>query len=163
MIDWWLINSRNLFFTVWRLEVWDEGCSMVQFWWELPSRLQTLFFSCLHRVESKRGSKLCCDLLGHVLSRGLTLWIHLILITAQRPYLLVPSHQEVGFEFRGAQTLTITSFTSYVSVLCVLCLHESIFPKGKQLNYFTSMSVSSYGHLKKPNRCYSSCCRHLTF
>ena len=37
--DWWLINNRNLLLAVWRLQVWDQDASLVE--WGSFSRSQT--------------------------------------------------------------------------------------------------------------------------
>lgn len=51
----WLINHRNLLklWKLWRLGVRDQGASMVLFWRECFSRLQTASFSYPHREESR--------------------------------------------------------------------------------------------------------------
>ena len=51
----WLVNNGQLFLRVWRLEVWDQGTSMVQFWWEPSCRFQMAVFSMCHMTESNRA------------------------------------------------------------------------------------------------------------
>lgn len=51
------LSAPEIYFSqLWSLEVWDQGASMVQFWWGPSSTLQEVDFNLYLHILEKRAS-----------------------------------------------------------------------------------------------------------
>ena len=84
----------------WRLGVWNQGVSVLGFWWEPPSCLQAANFSlCSHMAEREEANAFV--ILKRALNpvmRSAPSRIQLILTTSQRSHLLKPLQWGIGFQ-----------------------------------------------------------------
>ena len=81
-----VLNNRN-FLIILELEVWDQGASVVEFWWELFLSGKWPFTCCVLTWWRQRASKVSgvSSYKGtNVILRISLLWLHLNLITSQK-------------------------------------------------------------------------------
>ena len=116
----------------WGLQVWDQGASRVEFWWEPSSGLQTASVSlCPHMVESTDDAKCLVSLMKTVmlcmrnpLLTSLTLMISLI------SHLLIWSHCGGRFQYMNlgnTHTFNLLHGNKKIPRHCVYCRFIRIY------------------------------------
>lgn len=104
----WLQEQAFLFSSFWKLEVQDQGASMVRTLWELTSWLtdgHVLTVSSHGRDrnrERQKASTLVSSNKGtNPVMMVLPSWLHVNSVAPKRPRIQIPSHWELGFQHRN--------------------------------------------------------------